>query len=139
MLGRLRVEGAFGAYTCCLAPDSGWHITTVCFSVWHFLHVFWGCSLCVARCAVVFGPKMEFSLEDFVADPTLEKLDCCNKNKMISIAARFEIPVVKQDKKKIIKGQIHSALAEKDILPPVVKVSTEYHGVHESVSSMKWQ
>lgn len=95
------------------------------FPVWHFLHVFWGCFLCVARCAVVFWPKMEFSLEDFVADPTLEKLDGCNKNNLISIAAQFEIPVVKQDKKEIIKEQIQSALAEKDILPPVEKVSTE--------------
>lgn len=39
--------------------------------------------------------KMEFSLEDFVADPTLEKLDGCNKNNLIFIAARFEIPMVK--------------------------------------------
>lgn len=62
-------------------------------------------------------------MEEFVADPTCGKLDKCTKNDLLAIAARFEISVVKQDKKKIIKHQVRSALALKNVLPSVEPVA----------------
>lgn len=69
-----------------------------------------------------FGLIMEFSLEDFVAHPSLEKFEQCTKNNLFSIAAHFKVPIAKQDKKQNIKYQLHIALAEKNLLPPVSSV-----------------
>uniref|UniRef100_A0A8C6T4W0 CCHC-type domain-containing protein n=1 Tax=Neogobius melanostomus TaxID=47308 RepID=A0A8C6T4W0_9GOBI len=66
---------------------------------------------------------MGFDLGDFVAEPSVGQLDGCTKNDLLEIAAHYKINVSKQDKKKIIKRQIHDILAERDILPPVEAVS----------------
>ncbi len=62
---------------------------------------------------------MEFSLEDFVAHPSLKEFEQCTKNNLFSIAAHFKVPILKQDKKQDIKYQLHIALAERKLLPPV--------------------
>lgn len=68
---------------------------------------------------------MEFDLEDFVVGPTVEKLNACTKSNLLAVAARFEVPVTKQEKKQFIKQQIHSALADKDILPSLDSGTTQ--------------
>ncbi len=60
---------------------------------------------------------MEFSLEDFVAHPSLKEFEQCTKNNLFSIAAHFKVPITKQDKKQDIKYQLHIALAERKLLP----------------------
>ena len=71
---------------------------------------------------VFFGLIMDFDLEDFVAHPSLEKFEQCTKNNLLSIAAHFKIPISKQEKKQNIKSQVHTELAEKELLPPVSSV-----------------
>lgn len=69
--------------------------------------------------------KMEFDIEDFVAQPGLDKYNQCRKEDLFLIAAHFKVPVSKQDRKEAVKKQLHDALVDKNILPPI---STLSHG-----------
>lgn len=71
-----------------------------------------------------FNLIMEFSLEEFVAHPSIEKLEQCTKSNLFSIAAHFEVPLSKQEKKQKIKNELHTALCEMSILPPVSAVTS---------------
>ncbi|XP_054882529.1 uncharacterized protein LOC129357032 [Poeciliopsis prolifica] len=62
----------------------------------------------------VFLKNMEFDLDDFVAKPSLEKFHAARKSDLVAIAAQFEIPVIKQEKKKVI----FCSLIEQNVLPP---------------------
>lgn len=44
--------------------------------------------------------KMTFSLQDFIDNPTLEKVDACRKDDLLCIAAQFNIPVQNYGVKK---------------------------------------
>lgn len=68
---------------------------------------------------------MEFDIEDFVAQPGLDKYNQCRKEDLFLIAAHFKVPVSKQDRKEAVKKQLHDALVDKNILPPI---STLSHG-----------
>lgn len=63
--------------------------------------------------------KMAFSLQDFIDNPTLEKIDACRKDDLLCIAAHFNIPVPKHGVKKEIKSRV----LEKLIVLWVLKVS----------------
>lgn len=65
--------------------------------------------------ARVWIPRME--LEDFVAQPSVSKLNDFSKNDLIVLANRYEISISKQARKDEIKKQIHVALANKNLLP----------------------
>lgn len=52
---------------------------------------------------------------------TLEKLAECAKNDLIAIAARFDIPMMKQEKKEGIKWRVY--LVEQKILSPAESIA----------------
>ena len=73
------------------------------------------CALLSKTTRVIFWLRMD--IEEFVAEPTVGKLNDCRKDDLIILAAKYDIPIVKQDKKNEIKKQVYLALIEKNILP----------------------
>lgn len=59
---------------------------------------------------------MSFDLLNFVDDPTIEKLNSCRKDDLLSIAAHFGITVQKYGVKRDIKNVIREKLMELQIL-----------------------
>ncbi|KAE8278034.1 hypothetical protein D5F01_LYC23910 [Larimichthys crocea] len=62
---------------------------------------------------------MEFSVEEFVAHPSLEQFHSCTKEQLISLATVLEIPLSKQMKKQIMKAELLSVLTKKGLLNDV--------------------
>ncbi|KAL1275958.1 hypothetical protein QQF64_035581 [Cirrhinus molitorella] len=60
---------------------------------------------------------MEFDLLKFTLSPTLEEFDRCRKKDLILIAEFYNITVPKEQKKQVIKDELHSKLVEADVLP----------------------
>ena len=59
---------------------------------------------------------MTFSLQDFIDNPTLEKVDSCRKDDLLCIAAHFDIPVKKYGVKREIKRRVMEKLSELGVL-----------------------
>ncbi len=57
-----------------------------------------------------------FDLEAFISAPTLEQLDKCQKDDLISIVAHFQISVLKQQLKREIKNLVLQKLVELGVL-----------------------
>ncbi len=57
-----------------------------------------------------------FDLEAFISAPTLEQFDKCRKDDLISIAAHYQIPVLKQQLKREIKNIVLQKLVELGVL-----------------------
>ncbi|KAM7406893.1 hypothetical protein PAMA_002878 [Pampus argenteus] len=62
---------------------------------------------------------MEFSVEEFVAHPTLEQFHTCTKEQLISLATFLEVPLSKQMKKQVMKAELLSVLTKKGLLSDV--------------------
>ncbi len=64
-----------------------------------------------------------FDLEAFISAPNLEQLDKCRKDDLISIAAHFQISVLKQQLKREIKNIVLQKLVELGVLvlPEVIE------------------
>ncbi len=64
-----------------------------------------------------------FDLEAFISAPNLEQLDKCRKDDLISIAAHFQIYVLKQQLKREIKNIVLQKLVELGVLvlPEVIE------------------
>lgn len=70
---------------------------------------------------------MSFNLQDFVDNPSFEKVDVCRKDDLLCIAAHFDITVHKYGLKKEIKTQVLEKLVDLNVLSPaqsVAEVST---------------
>ena len=63
-------------------------------------------------------------LEDLCNGPTCDKLEWCTKENLKLIAERFDIIIIKQGKKQVIKDQLLSALVEQGLLSAGVGVVT---------------
>ena len=70
---------------------------------------------------------MEFKIEEFASNPTIEVLDRCTKAQLGVIADHYEISVNKQDKKKVLKQVVWEGLEKMEVLP----------GPSESLASIK--
>ena len=68
--------------------------------------------------------EMEFKLEDFVAQPSLDLLGRCTKAQLCAIADHYDISVSKQAKTQLLKSELASALSDSGILPPVPSPGT---------------
>lgn len=60
--------------------------------------------------------KMNFNSQDFIDNPTLEKVDACRKDDLLCIAEHFNIPVQKYGVKKEIKSKVLEKLIELRVL-----------------------
>ena len=60
--------------------------------------------------------EMEFDLEGFVDDPTIEKLDGCTVEHLKLIAGRYSVDVSKYGRKPVIKERLLSVLVEQGVL-----------------------
>lgn len=60
---------------------------------------------------------MEFDLGEFVADPSIERLDRCKKGDLLLIAEHYSIEVGKTAVKAEIKSSIVSVLTEQKVIP----------------------
>ena len=59
---------------------------------------------------------MEFSLEGFVAQPTLLLFYQCSKENLLSVAEHYDVTVMKQQSKKVIQRELLAALSDQGIL-----------------------
>ncbi len=59
---------------------------------------------------------MEFQLDEFVAQPTLDVFHHCTRDQLIDIADHFGVVVSKLLRKPVIKSELWSALSEKGVL-----------------------
>ena len=67
---------------------------------------------------------MEFNVDEFVAQPSLDKLHPLTKEHLVVIVDHFGIAVPKQAKKKVIKSELVTALTDKGVLPCDTDVAT---------------
>lgn len=70
---------------------------------------------------------MEFNLDEFVAQPSLDKLNRCTKKHLTILADYFGITVPKQAKKQVIESELLEALSRKGVLlrdPGVLTMSS---------------
>lgn len=88
------------------------HVLDAIFHAALFLPLCFVVGVCL-MCAL----KMEFSLEDFVAQPILDKFHRFTKEHLIVVADHFDVTVSKQSRKQVIKSELWSALSERCILP----------------------
>uniref|UniRef100_A0A671UEB7 Gypsy retrotransposon integrase-like protein 1 n=1 Tax=Sparus aurata TaxID=8175 RepID=A0A671UEB7_SPAAU len=68
---------------------------------------------------------MEFNLEDFVEQPTLNKLHTCTKDNLLAIADHFCVTLLKQAKKEVVKSELVTALTDKGVFPCETTVVAE--------------
>jgi hypothetical protein len=61
---------------------------------------------------------MEFDLEGFVDDPTIEKLDGCTVEHLKLIAGRYSVDVSKYGRKPVIKERLRCVLAARGAISP---------------------
>lgn len=59
---------------------------------------------------------MESDLDDFVAQPSHDKLHLCTKKHLIFVADHFGITVPKQARKQVIKSELLAALSDEGVL-----------------------
>lgn len=79
--------------------------------------------------------SMSFILQDFIDDPSSEKLDSCRKDDLLSIAAHFDVTVQKYGVKKDIKNKVREKLIELQVFTdPVDLVQSGAEGLPEGVS-----
>ncbi|CAL8389869.1 unnamed protein product [Boreogadus saida] len=71
---------------------------------------------------------MEFDLEGFVGDPTIEKLDGCTVEHLKLIAGRYSVDVSGYVRKPVIKERLLSVLAEQGVLTAQGAVSPREPG-----------
>ncbi|CAL8336607.1 unnamed protein product [Boreogadus saida] len=71
---------------------------------------------------------MEFDLEGFVGDPTIEKLDGCTVEHLKLIAGRYSVDVSGYVRKPVIKERLLSVLAEQGVLTAQGAVSPRKPG-----------
>lgn len=55
---------------------------------------------------------MGFELDDFIENPSFDKLELCCKDDLLAIAAHFYIPVQKYGVKREIKNKVWKKLLE---------------------------
>ena len=67
---------------------------------------------------------MVFNVDDFVAQPSLDKLHPCTKEDLVVVADYFGIVVTKQAKKNVLKSELVAALIVKGVLPSDTGVAT---------------
>ena len=60
---------------------------------------------------------MEFILEEFVKQPSLEVFHKCTKDNLTSIADHYSIIVSRTKAKKVLKHEVWTALFEEGMLP----------------------
>ncbi|XP_013856586.1 uncharacterized protein LOC106512535, partial [Austrofundulus limnaeus] len=68
--------------------------------------------------------KMEFSLDDFVLSPTLDKLEKCKKADLLIVANHFGVEVSYSARKADLKQTLCDQLVEKGVLSPAAAVKT---------------
>lgn len=59
---------------------------------------------------------MEFTLDDFVAEPSIERLHLCTKEQLFSVADYFGVAMSKQAKKQVLISELTTALSDKGVL-----------------------
>lgn len=59
---------------------------------------------------------MNFDLQDFIVNPSFEKVDLCRKDDLLSIASHFDISVRKYSLKRDIKDKVLEQLVELKVL-----------------------
>ena len=75
----------------------------------------------------------EFSIADFVRNPSVEQLSLCKKDELIEVATHYEITGVKRYMlKSEILRQIVVFLIEEQVLPPDAQIMLEklLRGLH---------
>ena len=80
--------------------------------------------------------NMEFSLEGFVAQPTLLLFYQCSKENLLSVAEHYDVTVMKQQSKKVLQRELLAALSDQGILssgPEVGAVSMKPVQVQEAL------
>lgn len=72
---------------------------------------------------------MSFNLQNFIDDPSFDKLDSCRKDDLLSIAAHFDITVQKYGVKKEIKTKVLEKLMELGVLTDTIDAVQPVAGV----------
>jgi len=75
-----------------------------------------GCFLWVKEDCVVRDLKMEFDLVSFTLAPTFEVFNRCKKKELIQIAEFFNVLIVKEATKQVIKETLYDKLLSDGIL-----------------------
>lgn len=82
---------------------------------------------------------MEFNLNEFVEQPTLDKLHPCKRYNLFAIVDHFCVTLPKQAKKEVIKLELVTALTDKGVLPcaPSVVTGTSSAGMTDPAVQLR--